>query len=142
MTNLLGISNALILILLGAIHFYWGIGGKWWNRQALPQNLNNGTPLFIPGIVACFGVALGLLVMAIFTLNQTSFVSLNLPNVLNQYGLYVIGAIFLLRSLGDFKYVGFFKSIKNTEFGRLDTQFYSPLCLYLGITSLLIKFLN
>ena len=142
MTNLLGITNALIFILLGAIHFYWGIGGKWGSRQALPQNLNNGTPLFIPGIVACFGVALGLLVMAIFTLNQTSFVSLNLPNVLNQYGLYVIGAIFLLRSLGDFKYVGFFKSIKNTEFGRLDTQFYSPLCLYLGITSLLIKFLN
>ena len=142
MTTLLGIINALIFILLGAIHFYWGIGGKWGSTQALPQNLNNGVPLFIPGIVACFGVALGLLGMAVFTLNQASFISLNLPNILNQYGMYVIGAIFLLRALGDFKYVGFFKSIKNTQFGRMDTQFYSPLCLYLGITSLLIKMLN
>ena len=142
MTTLLGIINALIFTLLGAIHFYWGIGGKWGSTQALPQNLNNGTPLFIPGIVACFVVALGLLGMAIFTLNQISFVSINLPNILSQYGLYIIGSIFLLRTLGDFKYVGFFKSIKNTEFGRMDTQFYSPLCLYLGITSLLIKVLN
>jgi Protein of unknown function (DUF3995) len=61
--------------------------------------------------------------------------------VLKNFGIYAIGAIFLLRALGDFKYVGFFKSIKNTEFGRLDTQFYAPLCLYLGISSLIIKFL-
>ena len=141
MTNLLSISNALIFILLGAIHFYWGIGGKWGSTKALPQNLNNGTPLFIPGIMACMVVALGLFGMAAFTLNQVDI--LGSRNLLkDEIGLYVIGSIFLLRAIGDFKYVGFFKSIKNTEFGRLDTQFYSPLCLYLGITSLLIKFLN
>ena len=142
MTTLLSIINALIFILLGAIHFYWGIGGKWGSIQALPQNLSNGTPLFLPSIVACFAVALGLWAMAIVTLNQVGLMHLNLPNIFNQYCLYVIGSIFLLRAIGDFKYVGFFKSIKNTEFGRMDMQFYSPLCLYLGITSLLIKILN
>ncbi len=92
--------------------------------------------------MACFIVAFGLWGMGILTLNQAGFINLSFPNILNQYGLYVIGSIFLLRAIGDFKYVGFFKSIKNTEFGRMDTQFYSPLCLYLGITSLLIKVLN
>jgi hypothetical protein len=142
MTVLLGFINALIFTLLGAIHLYWGVGGKWGIKKALPQNPENETvPVLSPGIVACFIVAIGLFSMGIFTLNQTQIIHINLPNLLNDYSLYAIGAIFLLRALGDFKYVGFFKSIKNTEFGRLDTQFYAPLCLYLGISSLLVKLL-
>lgn len=142
MTTLVGIINVLIFILLGGIHIYWGLGGKWGSQQTLPQHLHDGVPLFVPGVVACFSVAFGLLAMAGVTLCEIGFIQIILPDVINEYGLWIIGSIFLLRAIGDFKYVGFFKSIRDTEFGRLDTQFYSLLCLYLGITSFLIKFLN
>ena len=138
MTLLIGFVNAVIFILLGAIHIYWGMGGKWGSKQALPQNLETEKPVFLPGLVACFIVALGLFSMAFLTLNQADIININLPNVLKNYGMYAIGAIFLLRALGDFKYAGFFKSIKNTEFAKLDTLFYTPLCLYLGLTSFTI----
>lgn len=142
MTILLGFINTIIFILLAAIHIYWGIGGKWGSKQALPQNIGRENPVFLPGMVACFVMALGLFSMAILTLNQAEIININLPNALKNYGMYAIGVIFLLRALGDFKYVGFFKRIKNTEFGRLDTQLYAPLCLYLGITSFMIKILT
>lgn len=142
MTTLVGIINVLIFILLGGIHIYWGLGGKWGSRQALPQHLHDGAPLFVPGVVACFSVALGLLAMAVVTFSKIGFIQIILPDVIDEYGLWIIGSIFLLRAIGDFKYVGFFKSIRDTEFGHLDKLFYSPLCLYLGLTSFLITFLN
>ncbi|WP_082994808.1 MULTISPECIES: DUF3995 domain-containing protein [Aquimarina] len=45
---------------------------------------------------------------------------------------------FYTQSFGDFKYVGFFKRIKQTKFGRLDTMFFSPLCLIIGSIRLII----
>jgi hypothetical protein len=138
MTILLGFINALIFILLGAIHLYWGVGGKWGSKQALPQNIGTEKPIFLPGMAACFIVAFGLFSMGFLTLNQAGIININLPIALKNYGMYAIGAIFLLRALGDFKYVGFFKRIKNTEFGELDTLFYTPLCLYLGLSSFTI----
>jgi Protein of unknown function (DUF3995) len=138
MTVLLGFINAGIFILLGAIHIYWGVGGKWGMKQALPQNIGTEKPVFLPGIVACFIVALGLFSMAFLTLNQADIININLPNVLKNYGMYAIGTIFILRAIGDFKYAGFFKKIRDTEFGKLDTLFYTPLCLYLALTSFTI----
>jgi hypothetical protein len=138
MTVFLGFINALIFTLIGAIHIYWGVGGKWGSKQALPQNIGAEKPIFSPGIIACFIVAFGLFSMGFLTLNQSSIININLPSALKNYGMYAIGAIFLLRALGDFKYVGFLKRIKNTEFGELDTLFYTPLCLYLGISSFII----
>jgi hypothetical protein len=138
MTLLMGFINALIFALLGAIHIYWGVGGKWGSKQALPQNIDSENPVFLPGMVACFIVAFGLFSMALLTLNQADIININLPNALKNYGMYAIGAIFLLRALGDFKYAGFLKKIHSTEFGKLDTLFYTPLCLYLGLTSFII----
>jgi hypothetical protein len=39
--------------------------------------------------------------------------------------------------LGDFKYWGFFKSIRNNQFAKYDSLYYSPLCLYIGLTFIL-----
>ncbi|WP_307347298.1 DUF3995 domain-containing protein [Metabacillus malikii] len=45
----------------------------------------------------------------------------------------IITFIFFLRAIGDFKYLGFTKKIKNTNFSKYDTALYTPLCLYLGL---------
>jgi len=37
-----------------------------------------------------------------------------------------------LRAIGEFKYLGFFKKIKNTEFAIADSKLFSPLSLAIG----------
>jgi hypothetical protein len=56
------------------------------------------------------------------------------------FDLYPLAIVLIIRAIGDFKYVGFFKRIKNTPFARYDTQYYAPLCLYLGLSTLLILY--
>lgn len=36
-------------------------------------------------------------------------------------------------------YIGFFKKIKNTRFGRNDTKYYSPLCLLIGLLAIVLE---
>jgi hypothetical protein len=36
-------------------------------------------------------------------------------------------------SIGDFRLMGFFKSVTGTRFGTRDTWLYSPVCLLLGL---------
>ena len=38
----------------------------------------------------------------------------------------------LMRAIGDFRYVGFFKRVRGSRFARMDTTLYSPLCLALA----------
>jgi hypothetical protein len=52
--------------------------------------------------------------------------------------MFVIAALFLLRAIGDFKYVGFFKSVSQTDFARLDSLLFTPLCLLIAIAAFLI----
>jgi catechol 2,3-dioxygenase-like lactoylglutathione lyase family enzyme len=44
--------------------------------------------------------------------------------------------VFLLRAVGDFRLVGFFKRVRGTPFARWDTRLFSPLCVALGLASL------
>jgi Protein of unknown function (DUF3995) len=66
---------------------------------------------------------------------------INHSGLLVKYGSWAIPIIFIARTIGDFKYAGFFKKIKDTDFGKMDTQYYSPLCLIVGVISLIVKLL-
>ena len=46
---------------------------------------------------------------------------------------WLIAAVFALRAIGDFRYVGFFKRVRGSKFARLDTLAYSPLCTALAL---------
>jgi hypothetical protein len=48
----------------------------------------------------------------------------------------VLGAVFVLRAIGERKLVGFFKRVRGTAFARWDTWLFSPLCLALGVSVL------
>ncbi|WP_422091165.1 DUF3995 domain-containing protein [Tenacibaculum ovolyticum] len=62
------------------------------------------------------------------------------PIRLLTQGLYVVLAVFFIRSIGDFNYVGFFKKTKNTMFAKNDTNYFSPLCLFLSIIGVIILY--
>lgn len=130
------IFNTILLGLISAIHFYWLLGGRWGADAALPTN-TDGKKALNPRILETLVVALGLLFMALLHLDKVSLIELNLPLWIETYALKIIAFIFLIRAIGEFRYVGFFKKIKNTKFARLDTRFYSPLCLLLSLNALI-----
>ncbi|WP_281635816.1 DUF3995 domain-containing protein [Flavobacterium marginilacus] len=47
-----------------------------------------------------------------------------------------------MRAIGDFNYVGFFKKIKLAKFGKNDTKYFSPLCLIIGILTLILELIK
>ncbi len=141
MTTLLSFILFLIFIVLALIHFNWVIGNTWGLDQSLPTN-EKGERLFTPRRFDSAIVGLGLIAFGVFYLLQTGFVDFEIPQWIEKYVQWIIPTIFLLRALGDFKYVGFFKKIKNTEFAKADTKFFSPLCLSIGIIGILIALFN
>jgi hypothetical protein len=138
MIPLLAIILFIIFLALSGIHFYWGMGGRWAADAAIPVSTDN-VKVMHPGLVSCFIVATGLLAMGIFMLAKADAIQLYLPAWLDDYGARMIGILFIMRAFGDFRYVGFFKTIRRTEFARMDTRYYTPFCLLIGVLAIIIN---
>lgn len=141
MTSFLTIINLIIFLLLSAIHFYWLAGGKWGLNVAVPTHALSDKALFQPGIIATLVVSFGLLGFAFTEYYHLSPVAAIPPQYHKVASALIIG-IFALRAVGDFKYVGIFKKIKNTRFARNDTTFYTPLCIWLAVSQAIIYYQN
>ena len=138
MLSVLGFILSFIFLILAGIHFNWARGGQWALDNALPQTIE-GKRLFTPRKIDSAIVGLGLLLFASFYGIKSGLINFDLPSWIINYAGWIISSIFLLRAIGDFKYVGFFKKIKNTKFGEMDTKIYSPLCLFLAIVGYLVE---
>jgi len=139
--EVLSILLLIIFIALGGIHFYWIFGGKWGLENALPTN-ENGKDVLKPNKFATLIVGTGLTIFGVFYLFTSGLVNVQMPSWVLTYGGWIVPTIFMLRAIGDFKYVGFFKRIKHTDFGRMDSKLFSPLCLTIGIIGMLIQLLK
>lgn len=137
-TQLISVILFVTFLSLSGIHFYWGLGGSWGSEASIPTN-EKGEKVMNPKMVECFVVGLALLSMGLLILVKSELLALYLPDWLLQYGFWVIAFIFLLRAIGEFQYVGIFKKIKHTRFGKMDTNFYSPLCLIIAILILILE---
>lgn len=138
MTTIISIILFLIFLFLSSIHIYWGFGGRWGKDAIIPTKNDNNTKVMMPGLLPTFIVAFGLLGFGLFILVKSGLINFNFPMWLDNYGLWIIASVFILRVIGEFNYVGFFKKIKHTKFGQHDTKFYSPLCLTIGILTIII----
>ena len=141
MASTLSLVQSIIFFVLSLIHFSWVLGSKWGFEKALPTNLE-GIKVLNPSKFDSAMVAVGLLLFAIFYLLKGDFISLSVPSYILRYAGWTISAIFILRAIGDFKYIGFFKSVTGTEFASLDTMIYSSLCLGLGIIGVVLEVYN
>lgn len=135
---ILSILLTIIFITLGLIHFNWVFGGTFGFAESLPTK-ESGERVLNPKKVDSAIVGIGLTAFGIFYFLQTGLVEYELPTWVMTYGGWIIPAIFLLRAIGEFKYVGFFKSVKTTTFGKLDTKLFTPLCLLITILGILIQ---
>lgn len=121
---------AFITSTIALLHFYWAAGGTAGITAAIPTH--KGQPVFKPGPLATFSVGAALLMAAVISLQYVGVLNLPLPSRLISLGMWTLGFVFLLRAIGDFSNFGFFKHSVDTQFARLDTRFYSPLCLLLA----------
>ncbi|TYR35825.1 DUF3995 domain-containing protein [Sphingobacterium phlebotomi] len=142
MTTAIAIILIIIFLLLSGLHMYWGVGGQWGNGAVIPTKDDNvkGT---MPGAILTFIVALGLLsfgLVVFLNVVELNFKSSLWLDLIQKYGLWIIAGIFIIRAIGEFNYVGFFKKYKQTKFGQRDTKYYSPLCLLIGLLTIVLEF--
>ncbi|WP_298265154.1 DUF3995 domain-containing protein [uncultured Lutibacter sp.] len=138
---ILSILLSTVLIGLGLIHFNWVVGGKFGFEASLPTK-ESGERVLNPKKIDSAIVGIGLTIFGIFYILKSGVIEYNLPNWIIKYGSWIIPIIFLLRAIGEFKYVGFFKSVKKTDFGKLDTKLFSPLCFIIGTIGILIELMK
>ena len=135
-----GFLVSIIFTFLSLVHFYWAFLGEMNLNYVIPEI--DKEKAFEPTKLMTAGVAFGLLTAAFIILGHVGVFGLFQLNMVFKIGTWAIAILFLLRSIGDFKYVGFFKSIKNTKFAKWDYKLYSPLCLVISILTFLVLFTN
>ncbi|NER17273.1 DUF3995 domain-containing protein [Spongiivirga citrea] len=129
----------LVFLFLGLLHFYWLFGGKWALKTTVPTKTNIKNQ-FKPPVLATILVGLGLLFFGFFFWYRID-TSFNWPTLVNDYLGWIIAGIFLLRAIGEFNYLGIFKRVKGTDFAKMDTHVYIPLCLMIVIMITIIELL-
>ncbi|MDC1540332.1 DUF3995 domain-containing protein [Flavobacteriaceae bacterium] len=138
---ILSILLSIILFGLGLIHFNWVFGGKFGFAESLPTK-ESGERVLNPKKNDSAIVGIGLTTFGLFYIFKSGLFEYNLPEWIMKYGSWIIPIIFLLRAMGEFKYIGFFKRVKKTDFGKLDTKFFSPLCLIIGVLGVIIQLMK
>jgi len=129
-----GAVAVLILVALGGLHVFWAAGGKAGKKAAIPTL--GGQPVLKPGALGTAGVAIVLFAMAVLLAVRIGLLSspssLWLTNLV-RVGSWLVAGVFALWAIGDFHYVGFFKSVRDSRFARFDTMLYSPFCAVLAL---------
>jgi hypothetical protein len=137
----LSVINAFVFFLISSIHFYWALGGKWGATYAIPSNIKEQLS-FQPGFLPTLTVAFGLLLFSFLMLTGSGVILFGPFDKFKDTALYVISGIFLIRAIGEFRYVGLTKKIRTTAFALFDTRYYTPLCLWLFASILFIAVKN
>lgn len=137
-----GVLLIIILCLIAVLHFYWAAGGKALSDGVFPDIENSkffgsGPVPRIPPLPTII-VGLGLLAMAAIVASNLGWMNFGEWSVWTRRGLWVISIIFLARAIGEFRYVGFFKTRKDSLFAKKDSKYYSPLCLVMSGLGFLI----
>jgi hypothetical protein len=125
-----GLAVAGVLFAASLLHAYWAARGGGGSPMTVPQS--DGKPLFRPGRIGAGLVALALLAASLLVAQQASGLA-PWPRALVKAGCWLLAALFLARAIGDFRWVGLFKRVKDTSFALSDTAAYTPLCLIIGL---------
>lgn len=134
---LAGLAAALVAIftLLGLFHLAWA-GGARKTTGVIPEV--NGKPVFSPGPAITLVVAAALFGCAALIAAGAGWLTLPLPGAWLRGATWAMALAFLGRAIGEFRLVGFFKKVRGTPFARLDTLYFSPLCLAIAIAVALL----
>lgn len=122
---------AIAFCVLSLLHVGWALGWRGGHVQVLPER--DGAPLFRPGPLSTLAVAAVLFLAALIVTQRAGLGRELLPAALVRPGCWAVSIALVFRAVGEFRYVGFFKRVRDTAFARMDTRYYSPLALLLGV---------
>jgi hypothetical protein len=133
MRNPLMFAIPLIVILsaLSLLHAYWALGGKWGRGYAVPTV--HGRRAFEPSALATWAVCALLAIAVILVIGKAGWFGMGPLSELFNVGVWGLGLVFLIRTVGNLRTFGFFKTVKDSAFAHLDTWLYSPLCLLIAL---------
>ncbi len=127
-----------VFLVLALVHVYWAAGGQWGMQAAIPKLPDKDKPAamvkaFSPGPAITLAVACAMALIALLVALRAGLLGAPVRHWALQWSIGVLAAVMLARSVGDFRLVGFFKTVTGSQFARMDSLYYSPLCLLLGI---------
>ena len=128
--NVAGVSGAAVLAALSVLHIYWAIGGRRGRSAAVPTV--DDRALLSPSTTATLAVAILLAASAAIVVGGVRGWD---PRVVFRTGCAGVAIVLLARSIGDRRYIGFVKRVRDTDFARRDTWLYSQLCLLLAVVT-------
>jgi hypothetical protein len=130
MLTALAAALIAIFIFLAAVHVYWAFGGRFAKMAAIPEL--RGSPSFVPGSLATLLVAFALFTCAALVGAASGFIDVPIQATVIRWCCFSLAILLLLRAIGDFRLVGFFKTVRGSRFAWLDSALYSPLCMALA----------
>jgi len=126
----LGSLAVAVLVALATIQMYWALGGQIGIAIAQPAPVKGTT--IRPSPTASILVAICLVVAADLLLVRVGVFTTKISPFGVRIACAVLAGGFLIRAIGDFHYVGFFKRVRKSRFARIDTALYSPMSLFLA----------
>jgi len=142
--TILILLNTVVLSLISLLHFYWVFGGTWGIEASIPDHFKERffNPKYqLMNRFATLLVAVGLIFFIMVILSNRFEINAYLSKEWAILGSRIIGGLFLIRAIGDFNVCGIFKKESDSLFAKWDSRLFIPLCLFLGITAILITFL-
>jgi hypothetical protein len=88
---------------------------------------------FNPGPATTLLVAGGLALISLLVALRAGVLADPVDHWALQGSIAALAVVMLVRAIGDFRLVGFFKTVTGSQFARMDSMYYSPLCVLLGL---------
>lgn len=133
--NITSVVLVVVFVGLGLLHLYWALGGRSGRSAAVPSL--NGEALFRPSPLGTLLVSASLLVAALVVSGAAGWLGA-VPITIIRPLMLAVSLVFVLRAVGDWKYVGFFRRASESAFAYWDLRLYSPLCLFIAVAALVL----
>jgi len=140
MLHAVGISGASLLFLFALFHIYWAFGGRWGYRVAFPRVKSK--TVFKIGHIEMFLLGVGLAAAGFLILGRMKIWTIWAIWRYYRSGVLLLSAFALIRAVGDFRYLGFFKDRRFDFSSKIDTWVISPLCLYIAWVCIYVSLFN
>ncbi len=127
--RVVSIALAVVFAVLSAFHIAWAVG----DAPTAVMPAMPGRPQPRPSAFGSLTVAVALALAALIVLARGRLIFANITPRLVRFSCAALGLVFVLRAIGEFRVLGFFKSISDSQFAIWDTWLYSPLSLALGV---------
>lgn len=135
-----GAALIAVMLAIGALHFYWGIGGRWPGHDdtSLVSIVAGAKGGRMYGFAACAAVAFALAsAAAIVAARHSAIMGSGFAWIVTA-GYVAMIAVFALRGLAPY-FTPAFEYARGTPFFDLNRLYYAPLCLLIA-SGLIVDF--